>query len=136
MYAKLRECYEPNTRGIPQQALKNFHASQSGGHRCRTQETMTFSSSASAKTDDSLVFYNYDFYKISDVSDPEITMQKLKTSEIADDDMPLPWGKAGVKLYNGNWEDQSITVNKQDIQAKAILCGNVISSVYPQWVIT
>ena len=50
----------------------------------------------------------------------------------------LPWNEVGVRVWDGEKEPgvTQVILHKDEIQAKAVVCGNIISSMKPQWVIT
>ena len=48
----------------------------------------------------------------------------------------LPWNTVGVKILEGESEERTITISTNDVDAKTVICGDMISSFYPQWVIT
>ena len=137
MYSKAKQCYKGNTRNVPKQILQNFHAFQDQYHVCRNKKRLKFSASTSLKTDDSLVFYNQNFYRVTLVQDPVLTLQKLKTSSINTTNLVrVPWSIVGVRKYEGESNDRPITVLVEDVKAKAILCGDIISSMFPEWIVT
>lgn len=137
MYGKTRQGYRGNTPNTPKQLLESFHSYQTFFHRCHKQEAMTFSNVSSVKTDDSLVALGNHFYKVVGCSDPNITLKRLRTKALDTSKIVrLPWAEVGVKLWQGETDDSTMTVNKNEIQCKAVLCGNVISCVYTQWIVT
>ena len=122
---------------MPKQLLQTFYGYQLDGHHCRKQETLRFASEATTKTDDTIVYHNDIFYRVNHVGTDSLTLIKIRTRQLNTDGLcKLPWTKVGVRLYVEDTEDPPIRVKKASVKAKGILCGNVISSMYPQWLIT
>ena len=98
---------------------------------------MAFSDKASKKTDDTMVFHQEQFFRVKECNEDYLTLVKIRTKTFNTNDIvKLPWNHVGVRLYDGETSDTPVTVHKNDIKAKAILCGNIISTMYPQWVVT
>ena len=137
LYAKTRRCYRGNTPNSPKQLLTSFHASQDFMHHCKKQESMVFSQQASVKTDDTLVYHGGQFHKVISAQDNSITIQKLRTSALNTSAIiKLPWSSVGVRVYEGVTEEPLQEMDVNEIDAKAVMCGSIISSFHPQWVIT
>ena len=137
LYSKTRTCYTANTPNVPKQLLQTFYGYQMDGHHCRKQETLRFANEPTTKTDDTIVYHNQAFYRVNHVGTNSLTLRKLKTKQLNTASLcKLPWSQVGVRIYVGDTEDPLITVRKEDIKAKGIICGNVISPMYPQWLIT
>ena len=83
------------------------------------------------------MFFNNSFYQVVDITDPEIAVRKLKTKALNTDRwVRLPWQHVQVRQWTGEFEDTLVTLDKTRIESKAILSGNIISTVYTQWMVT
>ena len=84
------------------------------------------------------MFYKKEFYRITSPEDGCITMKLQRTATINTSvkRVKVPWTLVGIRKHIGDSENPEIRVHPQDIDAKAIVCSGVISSVYPQWVVT
>ena len=91
----------------------------------------------SVKTDDTWIYYKDNFYKVTSCDDTSITGKLQKTQRLNTKKfIKLPWDKVGVRRLIGDSDAPEEVINVQDIEAKAIVCEGIISSVYPQWVVT
>ena len=72
------------------------------------------------------------------VEDQELTIRKLSTRALNTTKqlVKMPWNEVGVRVLDGETKEEPRTVKKKDIKAKGVVCGSIISSMYPQWVIT
>ena len=116
---------------------QNYLTYQDMHHRCRKQKSLSFSDVETAKTDDTLIYHDNAFYKVMEVDDPCLIVQKIKTKVFGVPNVTrLPWAKVGVARYQGPVYDPSLRrFNKEDVKCKAILCGGVISSMPSEWVV-
>ena len=137
LYAKTRTCYTANAPNVPKQLLQTFYGYQVDGHHCRKQETLRFDVAATQKTDDSIVYYRQGFYRVNQLGTNSVTMIPMKTKQLNTSSLcKLPWTQVGVRIYVEDTSEPSVTIDKKDIKAKGIICGNIISAMYPQWLIT
>lgn len=148
MYAQIKKTFDPKTPSAPKQALENFHLHQKLNHRCYTRSALTFADTHSLRTDDTIVYHNGEFQQLAWVGKTSdfVHMRRLKTTTINSKLDPairnkvrLPWCELGVRFIateNLNSKEKSVAVRKSEITAKAIRCGNVISSICPEWIVT
>ena len=137
MYAKCRTLYSSSSFNVPKQLLTGFLDDAENHHRCHLQNTLNFADSASVKTDDTLVFYKGEFYEIVQIVKPNVTMVKLRTAALKTPEINLPWNAVEVRMYVGRCNlEHTICVHRDDIKAKAIRCEDIISSMYPYWIVT
>ena len=62
-----------------------------------------------------------------------LSTEELKTDGVID----LPWSLVGVRrLLPFSGDHPAIEVDKAVVTAKGVTCEGVISSMYPQWVVT
>ena len=138
MYSKAKQCYKAQNPNVPKQLLQTFHAYQRQHHHCKLQKSLRFSHQVTSKTDDSLIYHESQFFKIKEVKDHGLLVKRLKTfslntsKKLAD----VPWSLVGVKQYAGEAEEAPFWLQKTDVSAKAVICGNIISSCHPEWLIT
>ena len=118
--------------------FQNYSLYQAQHHRCRKKEVLAFSDKGTVKTDDTLIYHDNTFYRIRDIDEPDLIVQRIRTSRLDTSDIVrLPWQKVGVAKYDGpRYDRDMIRINKEDVRAKAIICGKVISSMPPEWVVT
>ena len=57
----------------------------------------------------------------------------LGALEHQEGDLKLPWHAVGVHLVAGLQAADVITFRKEDVKAKALRCGNVVSEWLPSW---
>lgn len=138
MYAKAKKCHRPNTPNIPKQLMNTFHADQKQKHHCKHQLSLHFAAHQTQKTDDTLVYYKRNFYKIDKKVEQALSMKRLRTRALNTSRMlaDVPWTQVGVRILVGETSEDPITVRASEIKAKGVLCGDVISTMYPQWVVT
>ena len=137
LYAKTRRCYTGHAPNVPKQLLSTYHAYSQSRHRCHLQATMKVAPVASAKTDDTYVFKTGKFYKVLKKREDSVTIQEVKTTSLSTSQLvKLPWSTVGVRLLEGTLMHRPVTVSDSEIEGKGVVCNNVISSMYPQWVIT
>ena len=99
---------------------------------------MEFNTVATTKTDDTIAFYNGEYYKIEEIEDPLVSMKKLPTKVLNTSDIiKLPWEKLHIREITSKVPVGSVvSVQKHMITAKGSVVGNIIMMFYPQWVIT
>ena len=142
MYSKATRCYVATTHNVPVQLLRNFYGYQLEHHRCYLRKRMTFTDdkSTSKKTNDSLVYHEGKFFQIFKIEGTVLSLRGVATSAVNTQrivGLSLPWSMVGVRRYHGvNRSTPLMKVDQEDVKAKAILCGNIISAVYPEWIIT
>ncbi len=135
MYAKLK--YESKCNNVPKQILHNFYAAEWHRHYCRNTPSLRFSDKATAKTDDSLVFYDDKFYQITSIDDPTLSLLEVKTKTFNSSKvLRLPWKLVGVYKEDTSSHGQEIKVHKNEIRVKAVRCGGLIMTADPRWFIT
>ena len=95
----------------------------------------------SVKTDDSIALYNSNYYKVDSTDGDQVTLTRMLTADIegnVDYSTPicLPWSLLSVKLYLGTITQGTVTVSKSVVKAKGILCGEILTPVYPKHILT
>ena len=130
--------YDGKTRNLPQQLLTTYHLYQHSFHWCHRQETMEFNTEATTKIDDTIIFYNEEYYRIEKIEDPLISMKKLPTKTLNIlEIIKLAWDKLKIfELASKVPVGSPVSVHKHVITAKGVIVGNIIMPFYPQWVIT
>ena len=48
----------------------------------------------------------------------------------------VPWTEVGVRILEGESTEEPRKIPKRNIKAKSVVSGDIISSMYPEWVIT
>ena len=140
-YAFLMAAYHAGTYSTPKQAMKHlfgrkvkefprFHCCRSEARLCTYEETKK-----SSKNDDSLIFANGEFFRIINFVDEErkvMECQSLVTNMYWDQVChanDIEWSSVQVQKTKGLLRENFSVIQKKDITAKAIICGEVISSV-------
>ena len=96
------------------------------------QDSMTFATKFSVKTDETIVAWGNHCFKVITCKDPTIKIQRLKTKALSScHGLRLVWKKSRTELA-----DFTMIVEKNNIESKAVVCGNIISRMYPQRIVT
>ncbi len=132
MYGQFQ--YESNTNNVPKQILQNYLTFTQHEHKCYVEKNFRFKAQASEKTDDSIVYIRDAFYRVEDINDPHLVIRKIKTRALDTSAVvKLPWRLLGVRHYVEETSLEHVTVHKDDVKAKGIKCGDLISSFKPEW---
>jgi hypothetical protein len=136
LYAVTRRCYDGRTFNTPLQLLENFHSAAATAHRCNLKRNITLADKATKKTDDTLIYCRDGLYKIEKVVEDGLKVRKLIVSPLDTQGIiQLPWAFVGVfKLLNT--EKDCSYIQKDDVVAKAILCNDIVSTCYTEWLLT
>ena len=127
----------PTGFNVAKQALVGFHTYQSAQHRCKRQESMRLAPKETEKSDDSLVTYRGQFYRITNVDDNTVSLKQIITQPLnTSEHVQLPWGLVGVRRMTGEVLDTELLVGREHIKTKAIQARDIISTLKPEWVIT
>ena len=72
------------------------------------------------------------------MGDHDLTVKKLCTRVLNTTRqlVKVPWTEVGVRILEGDSTEEPRVIPKKKIKAKGIVCGDIISSMYPEWVIT
>jgi hypothetical protein len=136
LYAATRRCYDGRTYNTPKQLLENFYSASLTNHKCNEYRNITLADKSTAKTDDTLVYCKDGFYLIVQVLELGLTVRKLITTNFDSSAIvDLPWRDVGVATYQ-TVEDLERFIRKEDVVAKAVLCGNIISVCHTEWLLT
>ena len=74
---------------------------------------------------------------VTSAENQRLTMKRLSTQALNTSGIiKLPWKAVGVQVMGDVSGDYARVVPEAEISAKAIVCKNIISSMYPQWVVT
>jgi hypothetical protein len=137
LYAVTRRCYDGRTFNTPLQLLENFHGAARTEHRCNLKRSLNMADKTTAKTDDTLIYTRDGLYQIDKIlEDGALKVRKLIVTPLDTSDIiKLPWAFVGVfKLHN--IETYPTYLDKEDVVAKAILCKDIISTCYTEWLLT
>ena len=145
-YSWMRTCFRPNTPNVPAQIARGYWGRLVMTPHVRNQTTLRFRKTETKKTDDTLVFTRGSFYKIVDITEVEgrgsnLHLQLIETknfdSKTCYYKKQLPWGLVGVREYVGVKEDSPIrVVHSSEIREKAVISGQLISTMNPRCLIT